>query len=181
MDFGCGSGKLMQVAEASGAAEVVGIENNPRARQEARDLGFRVVSNIGDLGQEQFDILYLNDVIEHLRDPVETCAALRTHLSPGGALFVATINCASLKARLLGPRWDMYIDPTHFYYFRRSSLIQVLREAGYEEIQPLNFTVVFSHHGPLRRQLQHLLVALGLDSSIKIIAVSPVDVSLKER
>lgn len=175
LDFGCGIGNFAALAREAGAADVIGVESNPAARLIAQNRGLRVAATTGELAGELFDIVYMNDTIEHLRDPVGTCRELRARLVPGGALFVATINCAGLKARLRGARWDMYLDPTHFFFFSGTSLGRVLAAAGYERIRRLDFPVAFSHHGPLRRVLQRTLVALALDSSIKTIARAPAD------
>lgn len=173
LDYGCGIGNFMVVARESGAAFVAGIEPNENARHEARSKGFRVEETADAFGgEQQFDLVYLNDVIEHLRNPVATCRELRSLLAPNGAIFIATINVAGLKARLLRSHWDMIQDPTHLYFFTASSLALLLRKAGFTSPREVRFPVVFSHHGWLRRQLQKLLVARGLGSSLKMVAIN---------
>ena len=180
LDYGCGIGNFIAVALENGA-DAAGIETNEQARSEARRKGFRVEGSIDAFAGEQFDVIYLNDVIEHLRDPVATCAALRHLLSPGGTIFIATINVAGLKARLLRSKWDMIQDPTHLYFFSARSLALLLRKAGFDVPREVNFQVAFSHHGWFRRQLQRVLVATGLGSSLKMVATAGVSPSAQPR
>lgn len=173
LDYGCGTGNFMAVAREAGAAFVAGIELNRNARDDAKLKGFHVAESTEGFAGEQFDLIYLNDVIEHLRDPVATCRKLRDLLSPGGAIFLATINIDGLKARLLRSRWDMVQDPTHLYFFNAASLSALLRRAGFENPREIRFQVAFSHHAWLRRRVQRFLVTVGLGSSLKMIAYKP--------
>lgn len=174
LDFGCGIGNFLSVAIASGAGAAVGIESNETARQEARIRGFEIAANVNELTNEKFDLIYMNDVIEHLRDPVETCVALNQLLDKNGQIFVTTINLDSLKARLVRARWDMVRDPTHLYFFNSRSLAQVLTNAGFEDPVELHFPVKFGHHGLFRRLCQRGLVSVGLSSSLKMVARKPI-------
>src|SRR5213075_1269235 len=70
----------------------------------------------------QFDLICLWYSIEHLRGPWTDLSALRSFLKPGGRLLITTPNAESLRARVLGRRWESYVNPTHFYYFTRTSL-----------------------------------------------------------
>lgn len=117
----------------------------------------------------------MNDVIEHLRDPVAVCRELRGYLTENGQIFIATINLNGLKARITRARWDMVRDPTHLYFFSQDSLAYVLRAAGFASPQALPFSVEFSHHGFLRRTIQRFLVAKNLGSSLKMVATNSDD------
>ena len=170
LDVGCGSGVLLEVARELGAAEAVGVEPNPEARRQAAARGFKVFETVEELNEERFDLIYMNDVIEHLRDPWDYCKKLYPRLEPTGYLFVVTGDVTGLKSRLLGKRWDIMMDPTHFNFFSPRSLQRALHRAGFSHVETLRFNVKFSHHGPARRLLQRALVAVGLDSNLKVLA-----------
>lgn len=181
LDYGCGIGNFLTVARNSGAETAVGIESNDHARQQAKQRGFQVAADLNDLGSETFDFIYMNDVIEHLRDPIAVCEELRRRLTDKGKIFVATINLSGLKARIARARWDMVKDPTHLYFFNKVSLAFVLNSAGFSSPQALQFSVDFSHHGFLRRTIQRFLVRTGLGSSLKMVATnSIVDATSRE-
>ena len=112
----------------------------------------------------------MNDVIEHLRNPVASLRGIRRVLAQNGMLFIVTMNLNGLKARLLKKKWDLINDPTHFYFFSPISLLRMLREGGYDQVSEERFVVHFSLHGLMRRILQRGLVRVGLDTSLKMLA-----------
>jgi SAM-dependent methyltransferase len=170
LDAGCGTGNLLEVANSMDAREVVGLEVNDEARNLARTRGYEVVASLDELAGRVFDLIYMNDVIEHLRQPWVFCHGLHELLADEGHFFTVTGDVDGLKSRILGKHWDIMQDPTHFYFFSQQSLTRTLEHAGYRKIETLRFPVEFSHHGFARRLLQRVLVRSGLDSSLKIIA-----------
>jgi len=173
LDVGCGSGNFMASLRAAGAEVVCGVEPNEVARNEAIQRGFETFDSISGLGEQKFDLVVMNDVIEHLRDPLADCRLLRQCLSPAGSVYIVTINLGGLKSRLKRENWDMVLDPTHLYFFDAMSLSYLIETAGYEAIKVDKHYVRFSHHGALRALFQRILVLLGLDSSLKILGQNP--------
>ena len=159
----------MEVARDAGVAEAIGVELNERARKKARMKGFRVEKTIDRYGTKVVDLVYMNDVIEHLRDPVATLRKISRILKPNGVLFTVTMNVKGLKARLLNEKWDIITDPTHFYFYNSMSLRRTLKAAGFGRVSEERFVVDFSHHGLPRRILQRVLVKFGLDTSLKML------------
>ncbi len=121
LDYGCGSGRLLRIAKERGF-QPTGIETDDVARRAASDnSGSTVFKNIDELQTFQpsakFDFIILWTVIEHLRAPWVDLARLRALLSPGGWLYLSTMDIRCLRARLEGRRWENYANPTHLFYF----------------------------------------------------------------
>lgn len=170
LDYRCGIGNFLQVARKSGVSQAICVELNKRAREIAQEKGFRVEKSIDQIENASIDFVYMNDVLEHLRDPVVELEKIRRVLSAQGVLVVITLNIYGIKAILLKDKWDLVTNPTHFYFFDRKSLGKVLTAAGYGEIVFLNFYVAFGHHSVLRQIFQRILVRFKLDTSLKIMA-----------
>ena len=170
LDYGCGEGNFLEVAKHGGVSDLFGVELNDRGRELAKVKGFSVVESIEQFAPQFFDVVYMNDVIEHLRDPVDVLRKIHTLLSPGGILFVVTMNIKGLKARIRGKKWDLVTDPTHFYFYDRVSLEYSLKLAGFNRAEEALFVVNFSHHGWARRILQRILVLTSLDTGLKFLA-----------
>src|SRR5512140_2077761 len=72
LDLGCGGGHNGAMLKKAGAREVVGVDRDPGAAEQARTRLDRVVEcDLGDLdpatlGDEQFDAILASDVLEHL-------------------------------------------------------------------------------------------------------------------
>ena len=170
LDYGCGVGNFMTAARKEGAKEVLGVELNPRARKTAESRGFTVTETFSEHTHKNIDLVYMNDVIEHLRDPVESLAQIKEKLSDRGMVFIVTLNVGGLKARLMKEKWDLITDPTHFYFYDKLSLHNSILKAGYQHSSFENFFVKFGHHNILRSLSQRLLVKCELDTGLKVLA-----------
>lgn len=166
LDYGCGRGALLRVSLEFGMRPV-GIEQDTEARAAAVKIpGAGAYQNVEALQMDEpdskFDLIILWTVIEHLRDPWSQLARLRKLLCPGGWLLMSTMDIRCLRARIEGARWENYENPTHLYYFDRTSLARVIQEAGFEEFSEWRLKIAHPHHGTLRRWLYGITFALGM-------------------
>ena len=100
LDLGCGTGvTTRKLADACGARRCFGLDGYLPAAREAVENGVRV--GIADFEggfpftDAAFDIIILNQVIEHIRNLDVFVAELARILEPGGHLLLATPNLAS--------------------------------------------------------------------------------------
>lgn len=108
LDVGCSSGALLGVAVSQGLT-VWGVEPAAAAAESAQKAGFNVVAGFlhdAAYPDNQFDIITLFEIVEHLRDPVSMLKECRRILKPGGILAINTPNAASWTARFMGARWE---------------------------------------------------------------------------
>lgn len=172
LDYGCGVGSFLDVAAGRGA-DVRGVESDPEARRRAVQRGFDVVPEIEDVDLASVDFVYMNDVIEHLRDPVAALVQLRRRLRPGGSIFVVTMNMRGLLALVKKDRWGVVTNPTHLWFYDPVSLRVTLEAAGFEAVREQRWRVDFDHHGSTRRLLQRRLQQFGRDGSLRMLATRP--------
>jgi SAM-dependent methyltransferase len=128
LDVGAGAGSFVRAA-LDQEWNAVGIERSGAAISRAKQ--FYEVDLLSEVPPEQFDVITLWDVIEHLRDPQEFLMMLQEHLTEDGYLFVETGNLESWLRAFLGDEWHLYLFD-HHYYFSPSSLQEILRRAGYD-------------------------------------------------
>ena len=146
LDVGCSTGYFLNAARL--AFEVRGVEPSRWAVDYARTrLHLDVIQgHIEDvvLPLESFDVLTMNDVIEHFPDPraaLERSAAL---LRPGGILYLVTPDIGSFSARVLRGRW-WGLRPAHLFYFSRSTMRALLEQCGFEVVQVRSFGRIFTY------------------------------------
>jgi SAM-dependent methyltransferase len=125
LDVGCGGGRwLMAVARRFPATELVGVEDEPdsvaRAMRHVSEagLGGRIriePRSIPDMPfRDQFDLVYLQDALHELADPVASLRASWAAVAPGGRLVVlewclpdASADGQTLQSQLL---WGIQLD-----------------------------------------------------------------------
>lgn len=139
LDVGCGDGSfLLRVCRAGWT--VVGVDPDETAVEVARSRGLDVrrggVESLA-AGEEPFDVITLNHVLEHVHDPLDTLRWCRRLLKPGGFVWIATPNLRSLGHLRYG-RWWRHLDPPrHLVLFTPDSLRRVLAAAGLTRVEDL--------------------------------------------
>jgi 2-polyprenyl-3-methyl-5-hydroxy-6-metoxy-1,4-benzoquinol methylase len=139
---GVSSGYFARVLTDAGLI-VDGFELDPVAAARARSVCRNVW--VGDLQaidanelSGPYDVLLFGDTLEHIADPVAVLRRLSPLLRPGGVLIVSIPNFANWAVRLqvlLGRfRYSDrgILDRTHLRFYTEHSLVEMLRDAGYE-------------------------------------------------
>src|SRR5215211_8614384 len=143
LDVGCAAGNLAEVLAERGC-RVTGIEIDPEAARQAEERCERVI--VGDvarldlgaeLDEESFDVVLLGDVLEHLKDPLQTLKRLKTFLCPEGYVVASIPNVAhgSVRLSLMQGRFRYrslgLLDNTHLRFFTRETVEQLFKDAGF--------------------------------------------------
>lgn len=145
LDVGCGDGHLLALLGARSAQplRLEGVELSAAAADTATQKGIHVYrGRIEDcaIPARAYDLVIMNQLIEHVREPIAVLQAVARALRPGGHLFIETPNLDSLDARLFRRRyWGGYHFPRHFHLFDRHTLPRLVAQAGLESVamQPL--------------------------------------------
>ena len=145
LDVGCGRGVVLG-ALADRGFEAHGVEISEAAARGADPRAqIRIAPDVAAAGYPHgtFDGAIVWHVLEHLRDPGASLAAIHRAMKPGGRLVVAVPNFASLQARWAGPAWFHLDLPRHLYHFPLPALRRLLERHG--------FAFVSEHHFSLRQ------------------------------
>lgn len=134
LDYGCGAAVSLLEIQALGG-EAYGIEADPNVAAIAAHYGLRI--HIGRIEDEPFpgvtfDLIVLNQVIEHLPDPSRLIGQLLPRLGSGGRIVLSFPNAASLYRRLSGKRWINWHVPYHLQHFCASSFRALAARCGLE-------------------------------------------------
>ncbi|MBN9410998.1 MAG: class I SAM-dependent methyltransferase [Burkholderiales bacterium] len=137
-DFGCGWGLTLQFLRGKGA-ECRGVDPSPEAVAYGQRKGLQVqVGNIDNLdlsSEGDYDVVLLQNVLEHLRDPEHALRRLGQTMRPGGVIVCAVPNDfnalqQTATAELGLPDWWV-APPAHLSYFDRDSLTTLLGGCGF--------------------------------------------------
>ncbi|HEY9428996.1 MAG TPA: class I SAM-dependent methyltransferase [Gemmatimonadaceae bacterium] len=136
-DIGCGEGTLCAELRQAGWTMVTGVDASrarvARARLRHPEMTFhdRPLEDV-EIAPGSLDLIVLDNVIEHLVDPLDSVRRLRALLAPGGRLVLITPNMESGHFRLLGRRWTPELAPhTHIFLFTHAAMRRMLDASGY--------------------------------------------------
>jgi len=155
LDIGCGFGETLGYHRARGC-DVYGVEADENILRVAERCGYNVHAGLFDPSLYEadfFDYVTMDQVIEHVNDPVETLRGVEKVLKPGGTLVLSTPNAEGLGARILGHRWVNWHIPYHQHFFSRASMLAAAEKAGLE----LSSSRSITHAAWLYYQWVHLL------------------------
>lgn len=142
LDIGCGTGMFLDEARKNGWV-VDGIEPDSGARQIAENINKASIKSeiLSSFQNEQFDVITMWHVLEHVHLLNETVDWLRSKLSKSGSLIIAVPNYESKDAEIYQQEWAAYDVPRHLYHFSQKSIQQLFEQKGFriEETLPMKF------------------------------------------
>ena len=133
LDYGCGSGAYLELMKHHGW-QVVGFEPDPSAASVAQERGIPILQDQGELEKfrEEFDMITVSHVIEHIHDPGLCLALFHRLLKRGGKLFIDTPNADSLGMRIYKEFWRGLEPPRHLVIYCPKMLKSLLERHGFE-------------------------------------------------
>lgn len=140
LDVGCGWAQCLEYFSTKGM-ECYGFDPAP----EAVAYGVSKGLNLKHAGLEKmdvfeglrFDVVMLNNVLEHLADPVNVVTEIRQNvLKPGGLIIIDVpneFNTFQIAGRDVHGLTDWWVaPPAHLNYFSRQTLQNLLQGCGYD-------------------------------------------------
>ena len=121
LDIGAGTGEFIKLAESHGW-NVSGVEPNYDARTLSMKKGIHLFESIDELEGQQFDVVTLWHVLEHLPNLEETIDKMVALVKQGGSLIIAVPNYNSFDAKYYKEFWAAYDAPRHLWHFSRKSM-----------------------------------------------------------
>jgi 2-polyprenyl-3-methyl-5-hydroxy-6-metoxy-1,4-benzoquinol methylase len=132
LDIGCGACETLGYHKSRGC-EAYGVEADENVRHIAAHFGFNVHIGLFDADlykREFFDYVTLDQVIEHMADPMRTLSGVARILKPGGTVVLSTPNARGWGARVFGRRWINWHVPYHLHHFTPRSMRLLASNAG---------------------------------------------------
>ena len=127
LDVGCGAGGFVDFAQREGY-QATGVDPHlPESRRSERMLR----GQPEDLAPQQFDIVSMLNVAEHLTDPLASFANVRGILAPRGTLLVTCPYGDSLARRMYKNEWSHLALEEHLLFWTPSSMLKALRKCGF--------------------------------------------------
>lgn len=144
LDVGAGTGDFLIAAKAAGW-DVTGVEPNSGAIANAAKKGIDLFADMRLLPQQQYDVITLWHVLEHLPDLENQIARLVSLVRPNGALVIAVPNYKSYDAAHYKEFWAAYDVPRHLWHFSQAAIQKLFLVHGFTLVKtkPLIFDAFY--------------------------------------
>ena len=121
LDIGAGTGAFCQ-SMTQDSWQVYGVEPNENAREIAAKKKLFLHQNIQDFKGQQFDVVTLWHVLEHLPNLDKTIKDIQQLVKPNGLLIIAVPNYNSFDAKHYKGVWAAYDTPRHLWHFSQTAM-----------------------------------------------------------
>lgn len=186
LDLGSGPGIVAGALATSGDKHVTCLDLDEDSLRSALDRGVQRTF-VADLSTsewykpvegENFDVIILADVLEHLVEPRLVIETIRDRglLEEDGYLVISVPNVAheAVVASLLSERFTYtptgLLDATHVRFFTHDTLVRLLERGGFlvtrlhRTLRTLEQTEMFALAPEISSELRHALAARSLDA-----------------
>lgn len=184
LDVGAAAGWMLKAAEGRGW-DATGLEVSAYACDEARIQGLTVTQgdSLEVFAGRQFDAITMWDVLEHLRDPMDSLRQAHALLEEGGMLVFSTGDVGCLWSRMQGRHHRAYNPPQHLYYFTRKTMTEMAARAGFEvmRIEPDEKVTQLHYILHIARNLVDFRpLEIVFDLLLRLLPDRPVKISLRD-
>ncbi len=156
LDIGCGFCESLGYHK-NRDCDVYGVEADQNISRIASTYGFNVHTGLFDPATYEpdfFDYVTMDQVLEHVSDPIKTLKDVSQVLKPGGLAIVSTPNAHGWGAKIFNRSWINWHTPYHLHIFSLDSMKRAAKAGGL--ILERANTLTNSHW--LYFQLIHLLI-----------------------
>ena len=142
LDIGCGSGVSLLEAENLGA-KAFGLEADPNVKIIGKTLNLNIFQ--GSLEDSpfkdmKFDLIIMNQVIEHIPEPDILLKKLSTNLNQNGLIIISFPNVNSFWKFLFKEKWINWHVPYHLHHFKGKNFERLLNKCGFQTIKKDSIT-----------------------------------------
>jgi SAM-dependent methyltransferase len=149
LDVGCSLGYFIEGIRRHSEWRVAGVEWAHEIVQFARtQLGLDVregeLANCG-FESESVDYLYVNNVLEHVREPVDFLKECRRVLRPGGTFCLSVpngwVDSHSLITFYRQEKRPARSKDGHLFFFHKEALLHLLTQCGFRLCRSYSFSI----------------------------------------
>ena len=136
LDIGCGFGESLAYHVNRGC-EAYGVEadSNIQKVKDKFDFNIKVgLFNHADYEASSFDYVTMDQVLEHVVDPIDMLSGIAKILKKHGKVIVTIPNANGWGARLFGRIWVHWHTPYHLQFFSQESMKLLAKKTGYKII-----------------------------------------------
>ena len=137
LDIGFGNGQLLLALQRLGHTKLYGTDFTDKVFPSLQNSGIALeVSNVEKKVpfDETFDVIFMNNVIEHFLDPVKVLENCKNKLTKNGKIILITPNTNTLEFSIFKSYWAGFHAPRHTFLFNTKNLKMLGDKLGFNAI-----------------------------------------------
>ena len=140
LDIGCGFGETLGYHQQRGC-DVYGVDLDENASVLKNKFRIKIgVFNSDDYEEEYFDYITMDQVLEHIQNPVHFLSNVMKALKPGGFIVIATPNVEGWGRHAFRKQWIHWHIPYHCQFFTKVSLRMLASKCNLKIIKQATIT-----------------------------------------
>ena len=144
LDVGCGNGHFLRYLQRGGY-QCYGVELDGKAADRVAQIPelklHRGVFDASVFQGEQFDVVTLWHVVEHLPDTADAMSQLSRLVRKDGYLIFSLPNIQSIQSRVFLGRWFHLDPPRHLIFFPPAKFIDEVEKRGFKIVRSNFFSI----------------------------------------
>jgi len=142
LDIGCGFGESLAYHNSRNC-EVYGVEADSNIQKVIDKFGYKIHVGLFDYKIYEpnfFDYVTMDQVAEHVVDPISVLKGVEKILKPGGVIILSVPNHQGWGNFCFGKRWINWHVPYHLHHYTASSMAEATRRSGLVMMQSKTIT-----------------------------------------
>ena len=137
LEVGFGNGQLLLTLKQSGYGYLYGSDFTDRMFSSLREKGIKL--SCTDIEEsfpfnDLFDVIILNNVIEHFLQPMQVLKKCKNNLTRSGKIILITPNSSAVEFKIFKKYWAGYHAPRHTFLFNSENIKLVSKKLGFSNI-----------------------------------------------
>lgn len=161
LEIGFGNGQLLLALKEKGYENLYGCDFTDRVFSNLKDKGIKLaVSNIEESFpfNEKFNLVIMNNVIEHFLDPLKVLETCKQYLSQEGKIILITPNSNALEFLIFKKYWAGFHAPRHIFIFNDKNIKLLGKNLRFSKIEVKPMTDAGQLSISLQNVLQDFLI-----------------------
>lgn len=137
LDIGFGNGQLLLALKTLGYKKLYGCDFTDTMFSELKneDIALKAINIEENFPfDESFDLIIMNNVIEHFLNPASVLKKCKEHLNKNGKIILITPNSNALEFSVFGKYWAGFHAPRHIFLFNSENIQTLSKNLGFKNV-----------------------------------------------
>ncbi|HRY31264.1 MAG TPA: class I SAM-dependent methyltransferase [Candidatus Paceibacterota bacterium] len=139
LDIGCSYGEFLAKFGKGSAGVTINPEESRFGRERGLDIRLGNIEASDFVLNEKYDVIFANNLFEHLYSPHDFLCRIKKYLKPNGLLILGVPCIPKIVSLLHVKKFRGSLADAHINFFTRGTLIKTIERSGWKLITARGF------------------------------------------